>query len=64
MIGNHIHSVMNPVPTLEEEEGDDSYILLHQHADWIFIMLVHCNNSAQVDWVTPHEYIQIIITSS
>ena len=23
MMGNHIHSVMNPVPTLEEEEGDD-----------------------------------------
>jgi hypothetical protein len=22
-MGNHIHSVMNPVPTLEEEEGDD-----------------------------------------
>jgi hypothetical protein len=55
---------MNPVPTLEEEEGDDSYILLHQNPDWIFIMLVHCNNSAQVNRVTPHEYIQIIITSS
>jgi hypothetical protein len=23
MMGNHIHSVMNPVPTLEEEKGDD-----------------------------------------
>jgi hypothetical protein len=23
MMGNHIHSVMNPVPTLEEEEDDD-----------------------------------------
>jgi hypothetical protein len=23
MMGNHIRSVMNPVPTLEEEEGDD-----------------------------------------
>jgi hypothetical protein len=23
MMGNHIHSVMNPVPTLEEGEGDD-----------------------------------------
>jgi hypothetical protein len=23
MIGNHIHSVINSVPTLEEEEGDD-----------------------------------------
>jgi hypothetical protein len=23
MMGNHILSVMNPVPTLEEEEGDD-----------------------------------------
>jgi hypothetical protein len=23
MMGNHIHSVINPVPTLEEEEGDD-----------------------------------------
>jgi hypothetical protein len=23
MMGNHIHSVMNPVPILEEEEGDD-----------------------------------------
>ena len=22
-MGNHIHSVMNPVPTLEEEKGDD-----------------------------------------
>ena len=22
-MGNHIHSAMNPVPTLEEEEGDD-----------------------------------------
>ena len=22
-MGNHIHSVINPVPTLEEEEGDD-----------------------------------------
>ena len=22
-MGNHIHSVMNPVPILEEEEGDD-----------------------------------------
>ena len=64
MMGNHIHSVMNPVPTLEEEEGDDSCILLHQNADWIFIMLFHCNNSAHVDRVTPHEHIQIIITSS
>jgi hypothetical protein len=23
MMGNHTHSVMNPVPTLEEGEGDD-----------------------------------------
>jgi hypothetical protein len=23
MMGNHIHSEMNPVPTLEEEKGDD-----------------------------------------
>ena len=23
MMGNHIHSVINPVPTLEEEMGDD-----------------------------------------
>jgi hypothetical protein len=23
MMGNHIQSVMNPVPTLEDEEGDD-----------------------------------------
>jgi hypothetical protein len=23
MMGNHIHSVMNPVPTLEDEKGDD-----------------------------------------
>jgi hypothetical protein len=23
MMGNHIHSVINPVPTLEEEEEDD-----------------------------------------
>jgi hypothetical protein len=23
MMGNHIHSVMNPVSTLKEEEGDD-----------------------------------------
>jgi hypothetical protein len=23
MMGNHIRSVMNPVPTLEEEKGDD-----------------------------------------
>jgi hypothetical protein len=23
MMGNHIHSVMNPVPSLEEEKGDD-----------------------------------------
>ena len=23
MMGNHIHSVMNPVPTLEEEKGND-----------------------------------------
>ena len=22
-MGNHIHSVINPVPTLEEEKGDD-----------------------------------------
>ena len=23
MMGNHIHSVINSVPTLEEEKGDD-----------------------------------------
>jgi hypothetical protein len=23
MMGNHINSVMNPIPTLEEEKGDD-----------------------------------------
>jgi hypothetical protein len=29
MMGNHIHSVMNPVPTLEEEEGDDEENWIH-----------------------------------
>jgi hypothetical protein len=31
MMGNYIHSVMNPVPTLEEEKGDDG----EPHTYWM-----------------------------
>jgi hypothetical protein len=39
MMGNHIHSVMNPVPTLEEEEGDDE----EQHTV-ISLFFFQCRN--------------------
>jgi hypothetical protein len=40
MMGNYIHSVMNPVTTLEEEEGDDG----EPHTFPIISLFFQCRN--------------------